>query len=78
MMKLIRTEKGKNDFMITGLSVGKIMAFQHALELVQNGPIGDEVLGELNYWNLNKIEIFGDDRTENNKTVKASIHVYKV
>jgi hypothetical protein len=77
-MKLIRTEKGKNDFMITGLTLGKIMAFQNALEMVQPGPVGDEALAELKYWELDKIECFGEDRTENNKTTKASIHVYKV
>jgi hypothetical protein len=80
-MKLLRTEKGKNNFAIMDLSVGKLLAIRQALQQrsrsVYLGPVGEEALKEMEYWNIDNIECFGDDLVDRNKQHKQSIKVYK-
>jgi hypothetical protein len=79
IMQLLRTEKGKNNFCIMNLSVGKLLAIKAALRQTKPlGPVGDEALKEMEYWNVDNLEPFGDNLVDKNKYHKSQIKVYKV
>ena len=63
-MKLVRLENGKNDFALINLTVGKLLAFQHCLDiankLTEIGPVACEALKELQYMDLDNIDCFGN------------------
>ena len=63
-MKLIRAKKGENNFAITGLTLGKVMAIQNALQSCKDTqcitPVGMDVLNFLVNEKLDDVVDFGD------------------
>jgi hypothetical protein len=63
-MKLIRAKKGENNFSITGLTLGKAMAIQNALQACKDAqcltPVGGDILDFLYNEKLDTIVDFGD------------------
>lgn len=55
-MKITKTTKGENDYEITGLTQGKLLAIRNALELSSNnvtlGIVGRDVLAQFNKYLL--------------------------
>lgn len=72
-MKLARLEKGSNNFALVGLTLGKLQAIQHALEICVLGPVGEDVLLGLKAMDLEKIECFGDSHTDKSLLKSTSI-----
>lgn len=55
-MKITKTTKGENDYEITGLTQGKLLAIRNALEVSLSGgalgPVGCDVLAQFNKYLL--------------------------
>jgi hypothetical protein len=64
-MKLVRLKRGRNDFAIANIALGKLLAIRQALEQAEKrnelGIVGQEALAEMRFWNLTAIDCFGDD-----------------
>ena len=58
-MKLTKTP-GRNEIKWEGLTIGKLMAIQAALEAGTLGPIGKEVLYFLQNAKIEEVESFGN------------------
>jgi hypothetical protein len=76
-MRLIRTNAGSNDFVITNLTLGKLLSIKHIFEAVKAsgtniGPVADELLSQLNYWDIENITPFGDSHTDYKLTLRIS------
>lgn len=58
-MKITKTIKGENDYEITGLTQGKILAIRNAMEVSLSGgalgPVGRDVLAVLNNYLLTNL-----------------------
>ncbi|MCK4244941.1 MAG: hypothetical protein KAX20_04885 [Candidatus Omnitrophica bacterium] len=67
-MKLTRTEAGKNNFRLDGLTVGTLVAIRRGLEELLNdnylGPVGTDVYEQLTTWSVDKIDPTGDSFLE--------------
>lgn len=61
-MQIKRTKKGENEFSLTGLTLGQILAIRHAFEGYGDNisPVGYDVLCGLRNLNLETIHPFGD------------------
>ena len=74
-MELIRTKKGTNDFVITGLTAGKLYAIKNALTFQFNnhglGPVGNDLLCFLEANKVDTIEDFADTHTQKKISIKA-------
>lgn len=70
-MKLVREEKGKNSFSITGLTVGKLESLYTLLGAVGESrtPLEDDLYHFLDNERLSRIKPFGDSHIQEEANV---------